>query len=204
MESPMNREAWLAALTERLRPKFQALGAPLPDIIHVSVGFPSTRALSRKKQRIGECWMPAAGKDGSHQIFISPLISDVIEVGATLVHELAHAALPDDTRHKGPFARLARQLGLEGKATATTAGEELKAELAKHIEVIGPYPHAGLSASTRPIKKQSTRLLKAICSKCGYTVRVTSKWLDIGPPICPIDNIPMTAEGSDDGEEEEA
>lgn len=38
--------------------------------------------------------------------------------------------------------------------------------------------------STRP-PKQSTRLKKCECSQCGYTVRVTQKWLEIGPPHCP-------------------
>lgn len=42
-------------------------------------------------------------------------------------------------------------------------------------------------ASSGP-KKQSTRLIKATCTheECGYNVRVTSKWLEIGPPHCPI------------------
>lgn len=38
--------------------------------------------------------------------------------------------------------------------------------------------------STRP-KKQTARLLKAECAECGYTVRVTAKWLEVGPPHCP-------------------
>lgn len=37
--------------------------------------------------------------------------------------------------------------------------------------------------STRP-PRQSTQLKKCECRKCGYTVRVTQKWLDIGPPHC--------------------
>lgn len=34
-------------------------------------------------------------------------------------------------------------------------------------------------------KKQSTRMLKVICPGCGYTVRTTQKWIDIGLPTCP-------------------
>ena len=35
-------------------------------------------------------------------------------------------------------------------------------------------------------KKQSSRLLKAECESCGYTVRVTRKWVDqVGAPHCP-------------------
>lgn len=34
-------------------------------------------------------------------------------------------------------------------------------------------------------KKQTTRLLKVECGQCGYTARVTRKWLEVGPPGCP-------------------
>ena len=40
-------------------------------------------------------------------------------------------------------------------------------------------------ASSAP-KKQTTRLHKAECAECGYTVRVTAKWLEVGPPHCPM------------------
>jgi len=39
--------------------------------------------------------------------------------------------------------------------------------------------------SSRP-KTQTTRLRKACCAECGYTVRVTAKWLEVGPPHCPL------------------
>jgi hypothetical protein len=48
-----------------------------------------------------------------------------------------------------------------------------------------------LSLTTR--KKQSTRMLKAVCSRCGYTVRLTSKWAYMADgktpnlPQCPTD-----------------
>jgi hypothetical protein len=31
----------------------------------------------------------------------------------------------------------------------------------------------------------TTRLLRVACLQCGYTVRVTRKWLAIGSPLCP-------------------
>lgn len=30
-----------------------------------------------------------------------------------------------------------------------------------------------------------SRLRKAICSDCGYTIRVTKRWLSVGVPVCP-------------------
>jgi hypothetical protein len=39
-------------------------------------------------------------------------------------------------------------------------------------------------------------MLKCECSSCGYTVRITRKWLTLaGSPICPTDRIPLVAEG---------
>lgn len=42
----------------------------------------------------------------------------------------------------------------------------------------------GTPDSSRP-PKQGTRLRKAACGECGYTVRVTQRWLEVGPPGCP-------------------
>jgi hypothetical protein len=40
--------------------------------------------------------------------------------------------------------------------------------------------------------KQGTRLFKAQCGDCAYTVRVTRKWLaELGPPLCPCNSEPM-------------
>lgn len=44
-----------------------------------------------------------------------------------------------------------------------------------------------LYRSGQPVKlkrKQGTRLLKAYCEKCGYAVRVTKTWLEVGMPSC--------------------
>ena len=55
---------------------------------------------------------------------------------------------------------------------------------------IGLYPAGFLTDSP----KQGTRMLKCECLSCGYTVRITRKWLTLaGPPICPTDRIPLIA-----------
>ena len=53
----------------------------------------------------------------------------------------------------------------------------------------------GGASTAKP--KQSTRLKKCECQECGYTVRVTQKWLDIGAPHCP-EHGPMKSEGDDE------
>ncbi len=47
----------------------------------------------------------------------------------------------------------------------------------------------GMGIGTRGGKARGpgsgSRLLKVTCEDCGYTCRVTRKWLDVGPPHCP-------------------
>ena len=103
---------------------------------------------------------------------------------ATLVHELGHAALPNSS-HRAPFPGLMRKLALEGKPTATHAGEAFKDRAAPVLAKLGTLPHAALTAIS-PHKKQTTRMHKCKCEACGYVARVASKWLeDVGAPHCP-------------------
>jgi hypothetical protein len=191
MTNIKTREEWLLKLIGLLRPMFEAAEKPLPEKIRVSVGFPSRAALAKRKRVIGECWIPKASADNVHAIFISPCLGDSMTAAETLVHELAHAALPPGIAHKTPFAALAHRLGLVGKPTETNAGPELMARLNVLLTKIGPYPHSQLTPSdTR--KKQSTRLIKVECSQCGYTCRITRKWLTaVGAPLCPSDKLAM-------------
>ena len=79
--------------------------------------------------------------------------------------------------------------------TATQEGDAFKQSVEPILELLGPYPHAELNPGKRicapdespdGFKPQGTRLLKVMCPQCGYTVRVTQKWLvDVGPPLCP-------------------
>ena len=112
-------------------------------------------------------------------------IDDPVEAVGVLVHELAHAATDGDG-HQGRFPTLVKSLKLEGKPSATTVGDAFRAEFGALIDSLGQYPHARLNVNDK--KKQPTRLLKAWCSSCGYTVRVTGKWAAIGLPICPTCN----------------
>ena len=188
----MIREKWLNELTDMLRPMFTAVDFPLPEKIRASCGFPSKGALATKKQRIGEAWSDDNSEDQTFETFVSPVLSDPIEVAATQVHELCHCAVGVKCGHRKPFTRVARAIGLEGKMTATTAGEELKATLDEYVEEIGPYPHAKLTHSSSP-KKQGTRMILVKCPKCGYQVRTTKKWIEVGTPTCPCGEL-MKAE----------
>ena len=179
------REEWLTQAVSELRPLFDAVKFPLPANIRVTCGFPSRRARARNKF-IGEHWSGAASEDDTHEILISPVEDDPVEVFAVLVHELAHAATDGDG-HGAKFKRCVRALWLEGKPTATRPGAKFRDEYTPLIESLGAYPHARLNVGVNAVK-QSTRLLKAHCPTCGYTIRLSDKWVRQGLPVCPVDN----------------
>ena len=188
-----HREPWLHAVAERLRPIFASHHAAVPDKIRISCGFPSVGAFAVKRKRLGECWSDANSADGHFEIMISPVIDDTMRVAGVLAHQLVHATVGIQHGHKGPFGRLARAIGLEGKMTATTEGEAFKQAVAPILEAVGPYPHAELSKTART--KQGTRLIKLQCPTCDYTVRITRKWLDeVGAPDCPSHGDQMKVE----------
>jgi hypothetical protein len=203
----MNRETWLDRALVALVPLFAEAGFTLPDKLHVSVGFPSRKALSTKNRRIGECWAGRISNDGVPHIFLSPVLDNGVEVLATFVHEIIHALVGTEHGHKKPFVEAMHKLGLEGKPTATVAGEQLSGKLQVLLNDLGPYPQPKFNVNNlreeMDKKKQTTRLLKATCPEpvekeddSPYNVRVTRVHLDKhGPPLCPCHREVMTVEG---------
>lgn len=180
------REEWLTALVNHMRPAFKKKGFPLPEHIRVGCGWPSSRALSTTRRTLGEYWHPDASRDQkAANVVISLALDDREEVAGTVVHELAHAATPG-AGHKGPFVECIRAMGLLGKPTeAATPDRQLAESFSVFFKRAGVYPHVAVDGSKR--KKQGTRLIKLQCPDpdCGYTVRTTQKWIDLGYPVCP-------------------
>lgn len=196
------RENWLIDAMRAFHVRlFKPAGYDIPKQIRVSVGFP----LGRRKghNSIGQCWTFTASTDGHVEIFISPEISGLDDVLATLVHEICHAVVGNEAGHNKVFGKCARAVKLEGKLTATVASEELKTLFAEILkkDLRRPYPHAMLNShiddATGP-KKQGTRLLKVLCPACGYTVRIAQKWIDAGFPVCPCGEAMEQENGEDD------
>lgn len=187
------REEWLNACAHQLSVRFHEVfqkhfgddGIEHLDNVKVSTGFPSRGGLGNV---IGQCWKSKASEDEvTHHIFINPRLTDITVVIATLAHEMVHAADDGEHKHRGPFVKAVREMGLEGKPTATVAGATF-AELAEHIHIeIGPYPHVGLTPLATE-KKQGTRMLKLEAPCCGYVARTTKKWIEVGLPSCPCGN----------------
>lgn len=181
-----NRESWLLAATEELRGGlFRSCGATIPPV-RVSVGFPGGGSA---RTRIGEYWLAHACTDAVPQIFISPVLDNPVRILDVLVHELVHAVHPKDGHGKA-FRKLALAVGLTGKMKATVAGPELEKSLNDLSASLGALPHSSINLKDR--KKQTTRLNKVECASCGYTCRVTAKWLDaMGAPLCSCNGSPM-------------
>ena len=194
-----NREAWLNALVEELRPIFSDRGHALPGKVRVTCGFPSSKARSLNRA-IGECWSPDASADHATEIMISPVVDEVQQAAAIMVHELCHAAHPK-AQHKGAFVHAIRAMHLEGKPTHTVGGVAFVEAFTPIIEALGDYPHAALNVGLTH-KKQTTRMLKACCPECGYTIRLTKKWADVAVPDCPVDGAALELDNPETPEEE--
>lgn len=189
----MTREEWLNAVAKALQPHFEKQGLQLPPF-RVSIGFPST---GRRGKRIGEAHAAVSSKDGHNEIFIRPDQADALEVAQVLAHELVHCALSFRKPLHGPeFRRAALSIGLQGPMRSTIAGEGFRGLLEPILKQLGPIPHAELrfrraaGLSDAP-KKQVARQIKAECPVCGYTARVSRSWLEVAPPICPLDHVPL-------------
>jgi hypothetical protein len=143
-----NREAWLYAATDKLRPLFAQQGYTIPEC-RISCRFPSTGVRSG---RIGECWSRRSSRDNINQIFISPALEDPVEVLDTLVHELVHAVDDCQHMHGKEFKKIALRLGLQGPMRSTKAGVQLKETLKGLAIDLGPYPHGRLSVPAKELQ----------------------------------------------------
>jgi hypothetical protein len=178
------REDWLSQAIDELRPVFDANGHPLPQNIRVTCGFPSRHARSLNRA-IGEHHSASKSADNTHEILISPVEADPYEVFGILVHELAHSATDGDG-HRGRFPKVVKNLLLEGAPSKTKIGQKFRENYKALIDSLGTYPHARLNVAIDR-KVQSTRMLKATCPACGYTIRLSKSHADKGLPICPLD-----------------
>ncbi len=175
-----SRETWLAKLAARLRLEFERAGVALPERLCVSCGL-----TTGGDGALGECWSTSPGRDGHTEIFISPQVKDSLAVAETLAHELVHAAVGLEAGHGTEFRIVATRIGLTGPMRSTRAGSELRARLSWIVAELGGYPNHCPGPLHTGKRKQTTRLRKVVCPKCGYTARVTAKWIAVGLPTCP-------------------
>jgi hypothetical protein len=193
------REEWLGLLAESIAPRFADLGKPLPAV-RLTCGWPiSGGRPGAKKTTIGQCFAPSVSKDGTSEVFISPILDEPLKVAEVVTHELAHAAVGVEHGHRSPFVRVIRALDLGGKPTATEPTDEFEAWIRPTLDDLGAYPHAAMDPRNASIKRQSTRQMRVSCLDCDaegepYIVRMSRKTIERGTPICPIHGSEMFAE----------
>lgn len=138
---------------------------------------------------------PKKGESNLHEINMSAEHLRDHHMGELLLHELAHAENDHQgirdcagRRHNKKFKVMAERLGLTVEKGSlgfayTDLGQPAKDFLdgIKFRKEIFELSRVGESAKAG---KPGSRLLKVECA-CGYTCRITQKWLDIGLPTCP-------------------
>lgn len=143
-----NREDWLTKAIAELRDlAFIPAGYTVPENIRVSCSWPSRGGNSRV---LGQCWNPRLSRDRMFEIYITPRLDDPAAVLPVLGHEIVHAVVGLKCGHRGPFRTCALAIGLEGRMTATVAGEAFKRLIDPIVAALGPYPHGALMPFRRP------------------------------------------------------
>jgi hypothetical protein len=190
------REDWLQAAVEELRPIFDLISKPLPKRIRTSCGYPLHY---KRNKRIADSHASEDSADRTLEVFIAPSICDPSVVFTALLGQLCRAT-NGAWSYGSSYATVAVEVGLEPDTSSpdiwrsAKGGTAFKTMYGDMIAGLGKYPHASLALSEK--KTQSTRMLKAYCTECGYTVRLTSKWALAGLPICPLDNTSFQLEST--------
>lgn len=209
-----NRETWLNNLAALMAPAFADLSAPLPAY-RIAVGFPSSGMKSNaigecwdakaSGDNTFEIFIRPDKADPLEVAFV--LAHELVHAAVGLQHghkgEFARVALalgfprPLTTAapptgkllewlsgllpQVGPLPHAAMRWRGGGTVVAKRGGGGVMVPDASE----GEGEDGGEARDSSRPKKQTSRLLKAECGDCGYTVRVTAKWLEIGAPHCP-------------------
>ena len=192
------REEWLQAAVLLLKETlFDPRELWLPPILRVSTGFCGGKA-------IGICVDPDCAKDGSTSIFIDPQLGeDAVVVLATLLHEMVHASVGIECKHKGKFVEVIRDLGLDGKPTATFAAKdsELYQTLVGLFVKLGEYPHAPLVRKRKETKPHAWVSYISVSDE-DFIVRANKNTVaEKGPPK-DFNGEDMVPKNPEDGEHE--
>jgi hypothetical protein len=202
------REAWLIDSVTALKAMFRQAGFNDIDSVRmvISTGFPQGNV----RKVIGQCHH-ADFNEGVAHIFINPTQDDSVKVLGIVAHEMVHAM--GRKGHGKEFSEVARAIGLTGAGgasgkgfTATVIHDDSMAAYTSIADELGPYPHTKVNLAAGGVKKQTTRMLKAMCTGrvwddeagdyvergCelseggdGYVIRLTKKWAELGLPTCP-------------------
>src|SRR5436190_1593569 len=120
-------EAWLVAAIDALRPDFEAIGKPLPPVIHADWGFDGHG--TKKTEVSGQFWEGSASTDGIPKIIIRSVTDDVTSIVEAVAHQCVHAAVGAQEGHGKGFREVALRIGLEPPMRTSKAGKRLRDRL---------------------------------------------------------------------------
>lgn len=182
------REEWLKAAEAIMATWIEIEGYEYPTNTRVACGFP--KQSKGRGVAIGQCWSTEVSGDKHFEIFVSPTHANAVEACGTLLHEMVHATVGIEAGHGKEFVKLARLVGLEGKATHCGPGADTKELIELRVlKSLGAYPAAQmniLDIKTKKVPNGKTYLRKCECEECGYIAYTTAKWItEVGLPHCP-------------------
>jgi hypothetical protein len=182
MKSEKNREAWLTELALQVQPIFRGFRvAPY----RVTCGWPSRGAVGLKSRVIGQCHGAQSSKGGFHELFISPVLEEPLQVAGVICHEMAHVVAGVEANHGAGFVKVCKHAGITGsKPKQAMPGPKLNDDLKKMLESMGDYPHAAIVPQFKEVVKPPSSF-SLVCSECGCKVTMSAKWIEeVGPPTC--------------------
>lgn len=176
------REQWLNAVRVYAADEGLRYTGPIMRMI------PSFPARATRKVRLGSF---VADAEGRRIGLVSPLLADNLEV-ATVAYWLQARRWFDAYEDRDLTTRFA-QRGLETAGfiepfTSCVPSEELLDRLARVVVKVvnnyGDYPAVEVNLPTRPT--QGTRLLKVVCVRDEYVVRMSRTQYERGRPQCGV------------------
>lgn len=152
-----------------------------------------------RKAAVGWFWAKRwkQGKDALNEINMSAECLKEHHMGELLLHELAHAEnnakeikdCSSGQYHNKSFKSMAETLGLKVEKSKRFGWghTDLDAGAIAFLDKISFKRELFDVSRLTPATKTAvgSRLLKCECPACGYVIRTTQKWLDVGVPTCP-------------------
>jgi hypothetical protein len=167
------REEWLQLALKEIKPIFAEAGLNTDNFTDTKLSCGPIR----RSQAIGVCHGRNMSDGNNIEVLILQTVANSLMVLDVLCHEAIHAIdgiNGCEHHHNNIFKKMARKLGLivtEVGKGHTILGDDLKIKCLAIIKKLGLYPHDSYATTGTNNKKQSTRMIKFECGKCGIVGR---------------------------------
>jgi len=189
----LSRDEWLKLAIDFIGLNiFHKEGFSVPSAIAISE---SGKQGETDLTRLGACQGRYDTELKVHKFKVAPSLNDSYLVLKLITHDLVHALVGERCRHGGEFITVARGIGLEGNRAICLPSSKHNGLFTSFLDLHGSIPDTIFELKKKMPEK--SRNIKIECHvvteniKCGYNFRLSSKWLDLGIPSCPIHNITM-------------